>query len=99
MITDLIKRLFGRYPIRSRATWAALIAGAGTLALQLGVDAQLTETVQDVGTAILNLVVLLGLVVSSEAAVTPLSDPRDDAGNPLTPGPIGHDSGTTSGGI
>lgn len=99
MIADLIARLFGRYPIRARATWAAIIAGAGTLALQLGVDAQLTESVQDVGTAVLNLLVLVGLVFTSEKVVTPLSDPRDDAGNQLTPGPIGTDGGTTSGGI
>ncbi len=80
----IIDNLFARYPIRARATWAAFIAGAGTLALQFGVDAQLTEAVQNIGTAVLNLLVLIGLVVTSEKQVTPVSDPRNNQGEPLT---------------
>ena len=82
---QLYDRLFARYPIRARATWAALIAAAGTLALQFGLDAQLAEGAQNVGTAVLNLVVLLGLVTTAEKQVTPVSDPRDNNGESLTP--------------
>lgn len=84
MFSDLVDRLFARYPIRARATWAAVIAGLGTLALQLGAEPVLTESVQDVATAILHLLVLVGLVRSSEKEVTPTSDPRNDDGEPLT---------------
>ena len=80
---QLLDRLFGRYPIRARATWAALIAAAGTLGLQFGLDAQISEQLQTVLTGVLNLVVLLGLVTTSEKQVTPVVDPRDGDGNAL----------------
>lgn len=87
----VLRRLTDRYPLRVRATWAALILGLGTFGIQVGLDGVLVQQAQHAATALLDLLVIVGFVKSSEGHVTPTADPRNDAGQQLTPGPIGTD--------
>ncbi|PPK63534.1 hypothetical protein V5P93_000411 [Actinokineospora auranticolor] len=74
---------------RPLRTAARIVGGITALIAGLANSGVITPTqgnaIQGVITAVLILLGSLGIVVLAEPKVTPLSDPRDDQGRPLTP--------------
>lgn len=79
-----------RYPLRTRAYWAMVIATAGTIAVELGFAStsdvfSFSRIAESVLTLLVVGGVLTGTTISGEKVVTPVHDPRDNEGRRLVP--------------
>ncbi len=82
----LLKDRVAAYPLRIRMVIGIIIAVAGSIAIQYGLDATVVQDqVSQIILGVFDLLVLAGVVKTSEAKVTPLVDPRDNEGHALTP--------------
>jgi len=74
------------YPLRIRMVIGIVIAVVGSAAIAFGLDgAGVEEQISNAVLAVFDLLVLAGIVKTSEAKVTPLSNPQDNRGRHLTP--------------
>ncbi len=83
---DKLTEKMAAFPLRIRMIVGIVIAVAGSAAILFGLDAAgLEDQVTNVILTVFDLLVLVGVVKTSEAKVTPLTNPRDNKGRHLAP--------------
>lgn len=86
--------ILAEYPLRVRTAVGIAIGVIGSTLIALGLDAaELGDKVENVALLAFDVLVITGVVKKSEAAVTPMANPKLDDGTPLValPEPIAHD--------
>lgn len=81
---DKLAEKVAQYPMRIRMVIGIVVAVAGSAAIVFGLDAtEISDQVTNVILTVFDLLVLAGVVKTSEAKVTPLVNPRDNKGRHL----------------
>lgn len=84
---DKLAEKVAQYPMRIRMVIGIVVAVAGSAAIVFGLDAtELSDQITNAILTVFDLLVLAGVVKTSEAKVTPLVNPRDDKGRHLKAG-------------
>lgn len=72
-----------REPLLTRASWVALVTAVIAVAVAFGLP--LTDEQQKALIALAGVLAPVAAAVWARGQVTPVADPRDDDGQPLTP--------------
>ena len=73
-----------REPLLTKASWVVAVVVA-VIAVAVTFGPPLTDEKQKVLLALAGVLAPIGTAVWGRRSVTPVADPRDDEGNPLTP--------------
>ena len=85
-VKDKLAEKSAQYPMRVRMILGIVVAVGGSAALFFGLDAAgVEEQVTNLVLTVFDLLVLAGVVKTSEGKVTPLANPRDMQGRHLKP--------------
>ncbi len=83
---DKLAEKSAQYPMRVRMILGIVVAVGGSAAIFFGLDAAgVEEQITNLILTVFDLLVLAGVVKTSEAKVTPLVNPRDNKGRHLKP--------------